>query len=164
MMQKHKELLLLCLCLWMFLLQTYRSVFVYSCTIQPQKNINPYGDNLYGRSLHFSYLWRGEEEEEEEEEEEGCGVMCSPDSRPPRAQNCTQNNPQSNTGTQDWIDLHTKQRVTESSCERDLWLPAPPLRPPQRDGTGKSGKTDFAMTEGVCWSIRKSTLLMAGKR
>lgn len=34
-----------------------------------RKTLTYMGDNLYGRSLHFSYLWRGEEEE-------GCGVMC----------------------------------------------------------------------------------------
>ena len=65
---KAQRAALLCLCVWMFLLRTIWSVFVYPCTTQPQ-NINLYGDNLYGRSLHFSYLWRGEEEE-------GCGVMC----------------------------------------------------------------------------------------
>ncbi len=32
-----------------------------------------------------------------------------PDSQPPQAGYSTHNNPQSNTGTQDWIDLHKKQ-------------------------------------------------------
>lgn len=65
-------------------------------------NINPYVDNLYGYSLHFTYMSRGVNQ--------GCGVMCKPDSPPPQAEHSTHNNPQSNTGTQDWIDLHKKQQ------------------------------------------------------
>ena len=37
--------------------------------------------------------------------------MCKPDSRPPQAKYSTHNNPQSNTGTQDWIDLHKKKKT-----------------------------------------------------
>lgn len=39
---KAQRAALLCPCVWMFLLRTFWSVFVYPCTIQPQ-NINLYG-------------------------------------------------------------------------------------------------------------------------
>lgn len=67
MMQKHKELLY---CVRV----NVSAPHILECVCLPMhdptaKTLTYMGDNLYVRSLHFSYLWRGEEEE-------GCGVMC----------------------------------------------------------------------------------------
>ena len=64
-------------------------------------NINPYVHNLYGGSLHFSYLYMGSK----------AWMWGNVLARQPAASGrveYTHNNPQSDTGTQDWINLHKK--------------------------------------------------------
>lgn len=65
------------------------------------------------------------------------GVMCFPDSQSPQGAYRTHNNPQSNTGTQDWINGHTKNTQRDGESDRNKLCARPlnaisPLRPPQR--------------------------------